>query len=75
MEDKDFNEIGLRVAGKAKTREVAEVVRREATHLWTQGPIGVSFGTPGLVRPVIKLWPALVPRDAVRVTSETMEVQ
>ncbi|MBN2569554.1 MAG: DUF1446 domain-containing protein [Deltaproteobacteria bacterium] len=50
VEDKDFNEIGLRIAGKAKTREAAEYVRREATHLWTQGPIGSSFGTPMNVR-------------------------
>jgi len=75
IEDKDFNEVGLRIAAKAKTQEEAEYVRREATHLWTQGPIGVSFGTPGLVRPVIKLWPALVPREAVKVTSQTMEVK
>ena len=38
-------------------------------------PIGVSFGTPGLVRPVVKLWPTLVPREAVKVTSQTMEVK
>ncbi|RJR33095.1 MAG: DUF1446 domain-containing protein [Desulfobacteraceae bacterium] len=75
VEDKDFNEVGLRIAARARTKEEAEVIRREATHLWTQGPIGVSFGTPGDVRPVIKLWPALVPRELVRVESRTMEVK
>jgi len=75
IEDKDYNEVGLRIAGKAKTREAAEVVRREATHLWTQGPIGSSFGTPMNVRPVIALWPTLVPRDAVRTESQLMEVK
>lgn len=74
VEDKDFNEIGLRIIGKAKTREEAEAVRRTATHLWTQGPIGSSFGTPMNVRAVIKLWPALVPREAVKVESQIMEV-
>lgn len=74
IEDKDLNEVGIRIAGKAKTREEAEVVRREATHLWTMGPIGVSFGVPLDVRPVIALWPSLVPREAVRVESTTMEV-
>jgi len=75
IKDIDYNEVGLRVAGKAKTRKAAETVRREATHLWTQGPIGSSFGTPLNVRPVIKLWPTLVPRDAVRTESQLMEVK
>jgi len=75
IEDKHYNEVGMRVAGKAKTRQAAEAVRREATHLWTQGPIGSSFGTPMNVRPVIRLWPTLVPRDAVRTKSQLMEVK
>ena len=74
VEDKDMNEVGLRIAGKTKTWEEAEVVRREATHLWTMGPIGASFGVPLNVRPVIALWPSLVPREAVRVESRMMEV-
>ena len=75
IEDNDYNEVGLRIAGKTKTRQDAEAIRREATHLWTQGPIGSSFGTPMNVRPVIKLWPSLVPREAVKVESQTMEVK
>lgn len=75
IEDKNYNEVGLRIAGKTKTRQEAEAVRREATHLWTQGPIGSSFGTPMNVRPVIKLWPSLVPRESVRVESHMMEVK
>ncbi len=74
VEDKDYNEVGLRIAAKTETREEAEVVRREATHLWTMGPIGVSFGVPLNVRPVIALWPSLVPREAVKVNSRIMEV-
>jgi len=74
VEDCGLNEVGLRIAGKTKTREEAEVVRREATHLWTMGPIGASFGVPLDVRPVIALWPSLVPREAVRVESQIMEV-
>jgi hypothetical protein len=66
--------VGLRICGKTNTREEAEVVRREATHLWTMGPIGVSFGVPLDVRPVIALWPSLVPREAVGVGSQIMEV-
>ncbi|EFK08262.1 conserved hypothetical protein [delta proteobacterium NaphS2] len=75
IEDKDYNEVGLRIAGKAKTKKAAEAVRREATHLWTQGPVGSSFGTPMNVRPVIALWPTLVPRDMVRTESQLMEVK
>jgi len=75
IEDKDFNEVGLRIAGKTRTWEEAELVRREATHLWTTGPIGSSFGVPLNVRPVIALWPSLVPRETVRVQTQIMEVE
>ncbi|MEJ2715648.1 MAG: DUF1446 domain-containing protein [Deltaproteobacteria bacterium] len=75
LDDRDYNEVGLRIAGKAKTREEAEVIRREATHLWTMGPIGASFGAPMNVRGVIALWPSLVPRDAVRTESRLLEVK
>ena len=75
VEDKDCNEVGLRIAARTKTWQEAEVVRREATHLWTMGPIGSSFGVPMNVRPVIALWPSLVPRDAVKAESQTLEVK
>jgi hypothetical protein len=75
VEDKDLNEVGLRIAARTNTYQEAEMVRREATHLWTMGPIGSSFGVPMDVRPVIALWPSLVPRDAVRVESQLMEVK
>jgi hypothetical protein len=75
LDDRDYNEVGLRVAGKTKTREEAEAVRREATHLWTMGPIGASFGVPLNVRGVVALWPSLVPRDAVKCESRLMEVK
>jgi hypothetical protein len=75
IEDKDMNEVGLRIAGRARTYKEAEIIRREATHLWTMGPIGASFGVPLNVRPVIALWPSLVPREFVRVESQTMEVK
>ncbi len=74
VEDKDLNEVGLRIAARTETYPEAEVVRREATHLWTMGPIGASFGVPMNVRPVLALWPSLVPRDMVRAESQLMEV-
>ncbi len=74
IEDKDYNEVGIRIVGRTKTYDEADAVRREATHLWTMGPVGVSFGVPLTVRPVVALWPSLVPRDAVKVESQLMEV-
>ncbi|UCG65185.1 MAG: DUF1446 domain-containing protein [Deltaproteobacteria bacterium] len=74
VEDKDLNEVGLRIAARTETYPEADVVRREATHLWTMGPIGSSFGVPMNVRPVLALWPSLVPRELVRVESQLMEV-
>ncbi len=64
--DCELNEVGLRVAAKMRTREEADLVRREATHLWTLGGIGTAFGVPFPIRPVVSLWPTLVPRDAVK---------
>lgn len=74
VEDRDLNEVGLRIAARTETYPEADVVRREATHLWTMGPIGSSFGVPMNVRPVLALWPSLVPRELVRVESQIMEV-
>jgi hypothetical protein len=61
----DLNEVGLRMVVKTKTREDAEKARREAAHMWVFGPLGSSFGTPMPVRPVVSLWPTLVPREEV----------
>jgi hypothetical protein len=66
LPDYDLNEVGLRIVAKTKTREEADMVRRAATHLWTAGPVGASFGVPFSPRPVISLWPTLVPREEVR---------
>lgn len=60
-----LNEVGLRLAAKCRTREEADLVRREATHLWTLGGTGTAFGVPFRPRPVISLWPALIPRQAI----------
>jgi len=66
LPDYDLNEVGLRIVAKTKTREEADMVRRAATHLWTAGPVGASFGVPFAPRPIISLWPTLVPREEVR---------
>lgn len=64
-----MNEVGLRVAARTRSREDADAVRRECTHLWTMGPVGTAFGVPFKPRRVISLWPTLVPRDLVKTTT------
>lgn len=70
---RDLNEVGLRCAVKTRTREEAEKVRRAGSHLWIMGPGGTSFGTPIKPRPVVSLWPTLVPREFVKQTVEVLE--
>lgn len=59
-------EIGLRCAVRTRSREEAEKVRRAASNLWIFGPGGTSFGAPMKPRPVVSLWPTLVPRAWVQ---------
>jgi len=37
------------------------------------GPGGTSFGTPIKPRPVVSLWPTLVPRELVQARAEILE--
>lgn len=61
----ELPEIGLRCAVRTRTMEEADKVRRAASQLWIMGPGGTSFGTPMKPRPVISLWPTLIPRSFV----------
>lgn len=69
----ELNEVGLRCAVKTRTVEEAEKVRRAASHLWIMGPGGTSFGTPMKPRPVVSLWPTLVPRELIKAHTEILE--
>ena len=40
VEDKDLNEVGLRIAARTNTYQEAEMVRREATHSSQEMPSG-----------------------------------
>lgn len=71
----DLNEVGLRIVARTRTKEEADKVRREATHLWTLGGIGAAFGVPFRPRPVISLWPTLVPREEVPTKAFIKEVK
>jgi hypothetical protein len=68
------NEIGLRIAAKCTTRAEADAVRREVTHLWTLGGLGTAIAPPTRPRPVVTLWPTLVPADAVEIVTTMMTV-
>jgi len=69
----DCNEVGLRCAVRTRTAEEAEKVRRAGSHLWIMGPGGTSFGTPMKPRPVVSLWPTLIPRELVKQSVEILE--
>jgi len=62
----EVNEIRVRVAVRTTSREYANQVRREVTHLWTHGPVGTTAViSPPAPRQVISLWPTLIPRELV----------
>lgn len=65
-------EIGLRCAVRTRTAEEADKVRRAGTSLWIMGPGGTSFGTPMKPRPVISLWPTLIPREFIEQKTEIL---
>jgi len=65
LEDRDYHEVGLRVSAKTRSFEEASKVRREVTHLWTISSVGAHMGVPSQPRPVISLWPTLIPREEV----------
>lgn len=68
----ELPEVGLRCAVRTRTMEEADKVRRAGAHLWIMGPGGTSFGTPIKPRPVISLWPTLIPRSFVEQKTEIL---
>ncbi len=68
----ELPEVGLRCAVRTRTQDEADKVRRAGAHLWIMGPGGTSFGTPIKPRPVISLWPTLVPRSFVEQKTEIL---
>ena len=67
-----MSEVGLRCAVRTRTMEEADKVRRAGAHLWIMGPGGTSFGTPMKPRPVVALWPTLIPREFVQQRTEIL---
>ena len=72
---KDLNEVVMRIAVRTLTKEEAYKLVPEIAPLQLNGPPGASFfGGRAMVQEVIGLWPTLIPRDAVRLTSHILEV-
>ena len=72
----DVNEVRVRVAVRTTTRDYANQVRREVTHLWTHGPLGTTAViSPPVPREVISLWPTLIPRELVEQRVDIVEVR
>jgi hypothetical protein len=69
--DADPFEVRLRFAAKARERAEAEKVVLEMATLYDGGPqgaagiLGATAATQTLLRPVLAIWPTLVPRKAV----------
>lgn len=64
--EESVRECGLRIAVRVRTREEANIARANLLRVTLYGPIGLGWGPPAAVRPVISLWPTLIPRDAVK---------
>lgn len=73
---KNLNEVVLRIAIRAQEKEEAAKIIPEISPLQLNGPPGASFfGGRAKVQEVIGLWPTLVPRDAVKLSSHIVEVK
>lgn len=72
---KDLNEVVLRISLRTKEKSEAEKIVPEIAPLQLNGPPGASFfGGRAKVQEVIGLWPTLVPRDAVKLTSHILTI-
>lgn len=73
---KDLNEVVMRIAIRTLTKDEAYKLVPEVAPLQLNGPPGASFfGGRAKVQEVIGLWPTLIPRDAVKLTSHIVEVK
>ncbi|MDR2089959.1 MAG: DUF1446 domain-containing protein [Clostridiales Family XIII bacterium] len=72
----DMNEVVLRIAVRSTDRSEAAKIIPEIAPLQLNGPPGASFfGGRAQIRDLIGLWPTLIPREAIRLTSQIREVR
>ena len=73
---KDLNEVVLRIAIRTRTKEECAKIVPEFAPLQLNGPPGASFfGGRAHIQEVIGLWPTLIPRDALHLKSNILEIK
>jgi hypothetical protein len=73
---KKMNEVVLRIAIRVKEKAEAMKLIPEISPLQLNGPPGASFfGGRSPIQDVIGLWPTLIDRDEVKLTSHVLEVK
>lgn len=73
---KELNEVVLRIAIRTEDKAEAQKLVPEIAPLQLNGPPGACFfGGRSKVQEVIGLWPTLIPRDAVKLTTQIREVK
>lgn len=70
------NEVVMRIAIRTKDKKEAQKLAPEIAPLQLNGPPGSCFfGGRPKVSEIIALWPTLIPRDAVKLTPNVLEVK
>lgn len=73
---KNMNEVVMRIAIRTQTKDEAKKLIPEISPLQLNGPQGASFfGGRSRIQDVIGLWPTLIPRDMVKLSSNVLEVK
>lgn len=73
---KKMNEVVLRISVRVKDKAEARKLIPEISPLQLNGPPGASFfGGRSHIQDVIGLWPTLIDRDKVKLTSHILEVK
>ena len=73
---KNMNEVVMRIAIRTQTKDEAKKLIPEISPLQLNGPQGASFfGGRSRIQDVIGLWPTLISRDMVKLSSNVLEVK
>ena len=74
--DDDLPEVAVRYAARCTTLEDARKVYTESVPLYNNGPAGAAgIGTRPPIKELYGIWPCLLPRELITVTTEITEVQ
>ncbi len=75
-EDPDLAEIVVRFAARCPTKADARKVFTESVPLYNNGPAGAAgIGTRPPIKELYGIWPCLIPREYISVTTTITEVQ